>query len=99
MLALVLAGGELTLSARIKASAARAELVIAADSGVRHANAIGRSIDVWLGDFDSSSPEAGFAGEIHRFPSQKDQTDTHLALREAVRRGASQIVLLGALRG
>jgi thiamine pyrophosphokinase len=75
-------------------------LVIAADSGVDHAYAIGLRVDVAIGDFDSISPEGleraqAEGARIERHPAAKDQTDLELALDEAVRLGATDIVILG----
>jgi thiamine pyrophosphokinase len=102
--AIVVAAGELTLSARVLEAARRADLVIAADAGAHHLAALGRAADVVLGDFDSLAhgPDKSLdlgAAEIIRYPTAKDQTDTHLAIREAVRRGARAIIVLAALRG
>jgi thiamine pyrophosphokinase len=75
-------------------------LVIAADSGVDHAHAIGLRVDVAIGDFDSIS-EDGLArveaegARIERHPEAKDETDLELALDEALRLGATEIVVLG----
>jgi thiamine pyrophosphokinase len=60
--------------------------------------------DVVLGDLDSASAEVRGAleaagAEVERFPREKDQTDTEIALLAAKRRGATQIELLGALGG
>ena len=102
MNAAVVAGGALELSARILRAVQRADLLIAADSGARHLPALGRGADLLIGDFDSFDPgDPGDPGavEIVRFPTVKDQTDLHLAVREAVRRGATSVVLLAALRG
>jgi thiamine pyrophosphokinase len=93
-------GGELLLSERVRAAVAAADLVIAADSGARHLAALGRAADLLIGDFDSFDPAfAGEEAEIVRFPTAKDQTDLHLAVREAVRRGATRVTLLAAMRG
>jgi thiamine pyrophosphokinase len=53
-LALVLAGGRLEVTPRVLGRVRDASIVIAADGGARHADAIGRRIDLWVGDFDSS---------------------------------------------
>jgi thiamine pyrophosphokinase len=74
--------------------------VIAADSGVDYAHAIGRRVDVAIGDFDSVSA-AGLAraeeqgARIERHPEAKDKTDLELALDEAMRLDASDVVVLG----
>ncbi len=65
-----------------------AALVIAADSGWAHAVAMGFTPDVLVGDMDSIRPEhlaAAHASdaEIIEHPSDKDFTDTELALQLA----------------
>jgi thiamine pyrophosphokinase len=94
----VVAGGE--RASRTPADVAPDALVIAADSGVDHAYAIGLHVDVAIGDFDSISAEGMARAEaegvrIERHPSAKDKTDLELALDEALRLGATDIVVLG----
>jgi thiamine pyrophosphokinase len=78
--------------------------VIAADGGARHAAAIGRTIDHWLGDADSIDPallanlEVG-GTRVDRAPVDKDETDAELALIAAAATGAPRITVLGALAG
>lgn len=76
-------------------------LVVAADSGVDFAYALGLHVDVAVGDFDSVSPQGLQRAEddgarIERHPSEKDQTDLELALGEALQLGATDVVVLGA---
>lgn len=98
--AVVVAGGELLLADRVRAAVNAADLLIAADSGARHLAALGRAADLLIGDFDSFDPAMiGEETEIIRFPTAKDQTDLHLAVREALRRGATRVTLLAAMRG
>lgn len=100
MNAIVVAGGELLLSARALAAARAADLVIAADGGLRHMAALGRTAQVALGDFDSHQrPSDGDGIEIITHPIAKDDTDLALGVREAVRRGATHVTLIAALRG
>jgi len=74
--------------------------VIAADSGVDLALALGLHVDVAVGDFDSVS-EAGLArveaegAHIQRHPSDKDATDLELALDHAVTARARSVVVAG----
>ena len=81
-----------------------ATLVVAADGGAATALRWGRAPDVVVGDLDSIGPEARSAldaagVQVERFPREKDQTDTEIALLAAKRRGATSIELLGALGG
>ena len=78
--------------------------VVAADAGLRHARRLGLEPQLLVGDLDSlgGSPPAGVAPgrpEVLRSPVDKDESDTELALVEAVRRGATRITVLGALGG
>ncbi len=98
---LILLGGDLspTLRLRRQIEGARA---IAADSGIAHAAALGVTPELWLGDFDSAG-EALAARYAHvprkSFPPLKDQTDGELAVAEALKAGAEEIVLGGAFGG
>ena len=87
--------------------------VVAADSGVDVALALGLRVDVVVGDLDSVSPEglgaARDAGaRIVRYPEAKDATDLALALTEAAMLldtgdpadvGARDVVVLGGHGG
>ena len=80
------------------------DLVIAADGGARHAAAVGRSIDLWVGDGDSIGDDGLAAIEaagipIRRSPVDKDESDTELALLAAREAGARRVTILGALGG
>ena len=85
-------------------SPAPGDLVIAADGGARHAEALGWAPHCLVGDFDSLAEaevekfQAGGA-EIVRFPADKDEIDFELALNLARRRGYARIDVLGALGG
>lgn len=73
--------------------------VIAADSGLDHAAALGLSVDVLVGDLDSASPEAVRAAEatgitIERHPAAKDATDLELALDYALEAGATRVTVV-----
>lgn len=79
-------------------------VVVAADSGVAHALALGLVIDVAVGDFDSLDPETLAAVEasgtrVERHPVAKDATDLELALDVAVGLGAARVVVLGGHGG
>ena len=72
------------------------DLVIAADGGLRHTQALGIRPDVILGDFDSLGyiPEEGQV-----FPVEKDDTDSMLAIRLGLERGYTDFQIYGALDG
>ncbi|MBQ9757894.1 MAG: thiamine diphosphokinase [Clostridia bacterium] len=73
--------------------------VICADGGYCHAEKLGLVPDLWLGDGDSFAIKDIEAKEIITFPEKKDNTDTDLAVMEALNRGYKEIIILGALGG
>lgn len=79
-------------------------MVIAADAGALLAEPLGLSLDLIVGDADSLAEAqlVAFAGAgvaIERAPTDKDESDLELALRAALSRGASEVVVLGAFGG
>ena len=89
---------------RLRPTDADDRLVIAADGGLLKAAAAGVKPDVVVGDFDSvpaGAVEAAEADgvEVIRYPTSKDESDTELAVREAIRRGATDVEIAGALGG
>ena len=97
----ILLGGDLAPTPRLMGQIAGTR-VIAADSGMAHAAALGVTPELWLGDFDSADPELFdrfTAVERKSYPVDKDMTDGELAIAEAVRLGASSFILAGAFGG
>lgn len=102
MRAVVFAAGQVHDYPRVRRLIGAPDLVLCADGGIRHALALGLTPDLLLGDFDSAAPELLAEAEargvpVHRVPVEKDQTDTHLALEEALARGATEVLLVGAI--
>jgi thiamine pyrophosphokinase len=103
------ADGEARISDQLRADALAADadgppLIIAADGGAQRAAALGLEARLIVGDLDSLTPaqldhQRAAGAEIESHPAAKDETDTELALRLAVVRGADRIVLLGGLGG
>jgi thiamine pyrophosphokinase len=78
--------------------------VIAADGGARHAPAFGVRLDRWVGDGDSidDATLADLAASgvgLRHVATDKDESDTELALLEAIAEGAAEITILGGLGG
>lgn len=99
MKALIFTGGEGPAPTFARALADASDLVIAADSGLAAALAAGVLPDLAVGDFDSL-PDRGLLkslpeGAVLEFPADKDDTDTELAIRIAVERGADWIAVAG----
>lgn len=76
------------------------DIAIAADSGIRNAQALGDHIDIAVGDFDSF-PERDIPedAEVIRLKPEKDMTDTQVAVEIALERGANSFVFIGGLSG
>lgn len=106
MHALIVSGGKLDMGfARTYISKYNFGCRIAADRGMAFFHAQKIVPDFIVGDFDSASSEIlqyfrnlqeGRKPTILQFQPEKDETDTELAIRMAVREGADVIHLLGA---
>ncbi|MBR6531555.1 MAG: thiamine diphosphokinase [Clostridia bacterium] len=73
------------------------DIIIAADAGYLHLQALGIEPDILLGDFDSMSlPEEKKALV---YPVRKDDTDTMLAIKTGFEKGFTEFVIYGALGG
>ena len=102
MRAVIVASGELDVADA--AWLADADLVIAADGGATSLDALGRRPDLLVGDMDSTDPSlverlASSGTTVVRHPADKDASDTALAVGEALSAGATDLVILGAVRG
>ncbi|MEM0899454.1 MAG: thiamine diphosphokinase [Pseudomonadota bacterium] len=72
--------------------------VIAADGGIRHASDLGVEPDLWVGDFDST--DADLLEHYRRvpkleFPAEKDAGDSELAIEQAMKGGAEDLIICG----
>jgi len=100
----IISGGPLIIDSFFKNEAANADFVICADGGARYAKAIGLTADIVIGDFDTLTEielqELERAGtEIIRYPSDKDYSDTHIAVLKALELGYLNIDMLAATGG
>jgi thiamine pyrophosphokinase len=80
------------------------DVVIAADGGLLRAATLGMVPDLLIGDLDSLPSVAVESAqadgiEVIRASVDKDESDTELALLEAVRRRATRVTVLGAFGG
>jgi thiamine pyrophosphokinase len=104
MRAIIFANGDAPDPEIVRQWTAQADLIIAADGGTRHALSVGLLPHVVIGDLDSLA-EADRA-QLDRsgvplivYPTRKDYTDLELALRYALERHATEIIILSALGG
>lgn len=105
VLTLIVADGDVASRAALdQLLGAAPQLVIAADGGALKAEALGYPPRVVVGDADSLA-----ASDVERFrvaganviirPADKDESDTELALNEALDRGATRVVIVGGFGG
>lgn len=90
------------LSSRIKDAVdiEKEDFVICADNSFAKALSENVRIDLIIGDFDTGA-YIGFPSsvEVIKFPIEKDDTDTMLCIKEAARRGFTEIAVAGGLSG
>jgi thiamine pyrophosphokinase len=101
MHATIFANGDLVNARRAMAAAQSADMVIAADGGVRHCTRLEIRPAVVIGDLDSLTQSQlatlkAQGTELIHHPADKDETDLELALLHAVSLDATRITLLGA---
>ena len=102
MKAYIHVGGEI-LPQNITERPEEEDICIAADSGYKNAKALGVEPTVIVGDFDSidkgDKDSIKDGTEIYEVPIEKDFTDTQLAVKIALEKGARGIVIIGGLSG
>lgn len=103
MKVLIVLGGDAPGVELLKACADEADFSIAADRGLEAFDAAGLEPDMLVGDMDSVSQNvlARYESRLSedRLNCIKNDTDCEYALNLAISRGATEIVLLGALGG
>ena len=95
MRAVIIAGGQIKDYTFIKSQLQPNDTIICADSGYIHAKEMGLSISVAVGDFDS----LGFIPKdtpVVAHPSDKNLTDTEIAIDYAREKGFTDFLLLAA---
>jgi thiamine pyrophosphokinase len=100
--AVILANGRLSDPSTDRARVRPDDWILAADGGLHNARRLGLTPAVVIGDLDSVGPDdlAPLDDQgvtVVRHPERKDETDLELALAYAVRHGADEILVLGAL--
>ena len=108
MVTLILADGESPTRAELDAAwpvwDAGVDYIIAADGGARHALGLGVTLDLWVGDGDSLGEDdlaalVAAGVPVERSRPDKDESDTELAVRAALRQDDGGLVIVGALGG
>ena len=101
----IIGAAEIHNYAKIKTYFRNDDYYIYCDAGLKHQEALGVWPDLIIGDFDSyAKPEmeqkyrrVGDAPELIVLPCEKDDTDTVFAVKEAMRRGFADFLLVGVI--
>ena len=94
----IVGGADISNYACIAREICRDDYVIYCDSGLNHRQEIGREPDLIVGDFDSHEVPATKTETIV-LPCKKDDTDTVFAVKEALKRGFEEFLIIGAIGG
>lgn len=75
------------------------DFIICADGGYIYAKDNGIHPDIVIGDFDSLNEKIPDNIAIKKFNSEKDDTDTMLAIKEGISMGCTDFILTGSMGG
>ena len=94
----IIGGADIGRYDRIRARLREDDFYICCGSGLKHRNALDIVPDLIVGDFDSHvNPRLDI--ETIVLPCEKDDTDTVFAVKEALKRGFQDFLLLGVIGG
>lgn len=94
----IVGGAEIRNYAQIRTHLCTDDYIIFCDSGLKHMDSLGVQPNLIVGDFDShENPHLPI--ETIVLPCEKDDTDTVFAMKEALRRGFDDFLLLGVIGG
>ncbi len=92
----VVGGADINNYEYIKTRITENDYVVFCDSGLKHMKALGITPSLIVGDFDSyNNPNLDV--ETIVLPCEKDDTDTVFAVKEAIKRGYDDFVLIGVI--
>ena len=94
----IIGGADIADYGRINRSLRRDDFCVFCDSGLKHVPYLAAEPSLIVGDFDSHArPDTDT--ETIVLPCEKDDTDTVYAVKEALRRGYEDFLLIGAAGG
>ena len=94
---IILSAGHITDYESMKRYLHEGDYIVAADGGYRHLTGLGIKCDYFIGDFDSYSGVP--CCEWEKYPTEKDDTDTMLAVKHGLLKGLDRFVIFGGLGG
>ncbi len=92
----IIGGAKISRYDRARSAIRPDDFFVFCDSGLAHAQALCVKPNLIVGDFDSHDNPHSEAETIV-LPREKDDTDTVFAVKEAIRRGYTDFLLLGAV--
>ena len=94
----IIGGAEIRNYELIRESLGENDFYVYCDCGLKHQKGLGVMPDLFIGDFDSHSKPEDLSNVIV-LPVVKDDTDTIFAVKEGIRRGYEDFLLIGATGG
>ena len=94
----IIGGAEIRNYALIRESFRENDYYVYCDCGLKHREGLGVNPDLIIGDFDSHERPEDLSNVIV-LPVVKDDTDTIFAVKEGIRRGYEDFLLIGATGG
>lgn len=92
----IVSAAEIKNYKKIKSFLLPTDYFIFCDAGLNHQKELGVTPNLIVGDFDSTQrPETSI--ETIQLPCEKDDTDTFYAVKEALKRGFDDFILLGVI--
>ena len=92
----IVGGADISNYCRINGIITGEDYIIFCDSGLKHMQKLSVKPSLIVGDFDShENPQLDI--ETIVLPCEKDDTDTVFAVKEAIRRGLTDFLLIGVI--
>lgn len=95
----IVGAGEVTDIEALKQQVHDEDYIIAVDNGLKYIHELQLNPDLILGDFDSYKGVVPTGKNVLRYKSEKDDTDTMIALKIAIEKGFKQVLFAGMLGG
>ena len=92
----IVGGADIRDYANVKKHLNTEDYCVFCDSGLKHLDKLGVAPDLIVGDFDSHKNPC-LDTETIVLPCEKDDTDTMFALKEGIRRGFEEFLLVGVV--
>lgn len=90
-------GGEIASYTKIRKELRDDDYFVFCDAGLKHFHGLGVRADLAVGDFDSFAVPRGVESIV--FPPEKDDTDSLCGMKEGIRRGFENFLIIGACGG